>query len=327
MSVLVFTEAANGKIRKTSLEAVNYATTLAQNMSTTVTAVIDGSTDATVLADLGKAGAAKVITVAHANLTNGDASSWASAIEQVAVAGNSSVVIFSHDVMGKAIAPRLAIKMKAGIVAGAVTNPVVNGDQLAVTKNAFSGKATAHFTIHSAKKIITLLPNSFQVKLGDGNAVVSSMSVNLDSVKGVLKVKEKKTLSTATAPLPEAELVVSAGRGMKAPENWGIVEELAQSLGATTACSRPVADMHWRPHHEHVGQTGIAIRPNLYIAIGISGAIQHLAGVNGSKTIVVINTDKEAPFFKSADYGIIGDAFDVVPRLTAAVKKFKAAQH
>ncbi|HTF04901.1 MAG TPA: electron transfer flavoprotein subunit alpha/FixB family protein [Bacteroidia bacterium] len=327
MSVLVFAEAANGKIRKTSLEAVNYAANIAQSLSTSVTAVIDGKTDAALLSELGKAGAAKVIPVNSAKLESEDCALWAAALEQVVQAENASVIIFSHDLMGKAIAPRLAVKLKAGIIAGAVTNPVVDGSKMTVTKTAYSGKATAHYTIHSEKKIITLLPNSFPVKPGEGTAVVAPMDVNLDNVKGVVTVKEKKTRSADTAPLPEAELVVSAGRGMKAPENWGIVEELAQSLGATTACSRPVADMHWRPHHEHVGQTGIAIRPNLYIAIGISGAIQHLAGVNGSKTIVVINTDKEAPFFKSADYGVIGDAFEVVPRLTAAIKKFKAAQH
>jgi electron transfer flavoprotein alpha subunit len=327
MSVLVFTEAGNGKIRKNSLEAVNYAANIAQQLSTSVTAVIDGKTDAALLAELGKAGATKVVTVSGNGLESGDSALWATALEQVANAEGSKVVVFSHDLMGKAIAPRLSVKLKAGVVAGATGNPTVNGDKLTVTKNAYSGKATATHTIHSEKKIISLLPNSFPVKMGEGTATISPMTANLDGVKGVVTVKERKTRSAATAPLPEAELVVSAGRGMKAPENWGIVEELAQSLGATTACSRPVADMHWRPHHEHVGQTGIAIRPNLYIAIGISGAIQHLAGVNGSKTIVVINTDKEAPFFKSADYGVIGDAFDVVPKLTAAIKKFKAAQH
>ena len=172
------------------------------------------------------------------------------------------------------------------------------------------------------------MPNSFPVKLVDNAATVVDFSADLSSVNSKIVVKEKKSTDVAgMIPLPEAELVVSAGRGMKGPENWGMIEELAKELKATTACSRPVADMHWRPHHEHVGQTGVAIRPNLYIAIGISGAIQHLAGVNGSKTIVVINSDKEAPFFKSADYGIIGDAFTIVPKLVEAVKKFKANQN
>ncbi len=327
MSVLVFTEAGNGKIRKNSLEAVNYAANIAKTTSGSVVAVIDGKTDAALLAELGKAGANKVLTVAGDAISNGDAASWASAIEQIAKAENSSVVVFSHDLMGKAIAPRVAVKLKAGCVSGATGIPVVEGGKLLVEKAAYSGKASAVFAISSEKKVITLLPNSFQVQLGGGTAEVAAFNADFSAVKGSIVVKERKTRTAATAPLPEAELVVSAGRGLKAPENWGIVEDLATSLGATTACSRPVADMHWRPHHEHVGQTGVAIRPNLYIAIGISGAIQHLAGVNGSKTIVVINTDKEAPFFKSADYGVVGDAFDVVPRLTEAIKKFKAAQH
>ena len=192
-----------------------------------------------------------------------------------------------------------------------------------VKKNVFSGKAVATYNINSAKKVISLLPNSFAVELSDNTAEVVEFAVNLDNVNSPIKVKEVKK-DTSELNLADADLVVSAGRGMKGPENWGMIEELAKELGAATACSRPVADMHWRPHHEHVGQTGVAIRPNLYIAIGISGAIQHLAGVNGSKTIVVINSDKDSPFFKSADYGIVGDAFEVVPKLIAAVKHFKA---
>ncbi|MBA3681872.1 MAG: electron transfer flavoprotein subunit alpha/FixB family protein, partial [Bacteroidetes bacterium] len=197
-----------------------------------------------------------------------------------------------------------------------------------VKKNVFSGKATAVYSITSDMKVISLLPNSFPVKLGDIKATVADFNADLSAVVSKIVIKETKSNDVGGAiPLPEAELVVSAGRGLKGPENWKIVEDLANALGATTACSRPVADMHWRPHHEHVGQTGVAIRPNLYIAIGISGAIQHLAGVNGSKTIVVINNDKEAPFFKSADYGVIGDAFSILPKLTEAVKKFKANQN
>jgi electron transfer flavoprotein alpha subunit len=327
MAVLVYTEAAKGKIRKSSLEAVNYASHIAQLLGTTVTAVIAAGTDAALLADLGKAGAAKVLTLAGDKLAAGNDAAWAMALEQAANAESADVVIFSHDLSAKTIAPRLAVRLKAGIVAGAVDYPTVNGAALHVRKNAFSGKATAVYAMHSAKKIITLLPNSFQVALGDGTATVEAFSANVDAAPATLVVKERKTRETTTVPLPEAELVVSGGRGLKAAENWGPLEELATALGATTACSRPIADMGWRPHHEHVGQTGVAIRPNLYIAIGISGAIQHLAGVNGSKTIVVINNDKEAPFFKAADYGVIGDAFDVLPRLTEAVKKFKASQH
>jgi electron transfer flavoprotein alpha subunit len=320
MSVLVYTEIAKGKIKKASLEAVNYASRIASQLNTTVTAVLVGDADTT---DLGKAGAKKVLKLKNDKLADHNGQYLTAAIEQAATAENANVIIFSSDFTGKEVAPRLAAKLKAGIVAGAVGDPVISGNSFSVKKNVFSGKATAMYTIHSDKKIISLLPNSFPVTLGDGTAEVSDFAVNLDSINSPVKVKEVKKV-TSELNLPDAELVVSAGRGMKGPENWAMVEELAKELGAATACSRPVADMHWRPHHEHVGQTGVAIRPNLYIAIGISGAIQHLAGVNGSKTIVVINSDKEAPFFKSADYGIVGDAFEIVPKLVAAVKNFKA---
>lgn len=324
MSVLVYTEIGKGKIKKASLEAVNYGRRIAAQLNTSATAIIVGG-DAD-LSDLGKAGAKKVLKLKNDKLANFDGKYLAEAIEQAAIAENSTIIIFSHDFTGKEVAPRIAAKFKAGIVAGAVDNPVISGDSFSVMKNVFSGKATAMYSINSAKKIISLLPNSFPVILMDESAEVVDFAVNLDNVTSPVKVKEVKK-DTSELNLPDAELVVSAGRGMKGPENWGMIEELAKSLGAATACSRPVADMHWRPHHEHVGQTGVAIRPNLYFAIGISGAIQHLAGVNGSKTIVVINSDKDAPFFKSADYGIVGDAFEVVPKLIQAIKDFKANQN
>ncbi len=327
MSVLVYSEAGKGRIRKSSLEAVNYAGHIANLLGTTVTAVIDGSVDGSIVAELGRAGAKKVLTVSDPKLKDGNPRAWALALDQAAAAEGAQVIVFSHDIASKAIAPRLAARLKAGIVAGAVDYPSNEGGTFTVRKTAFSGKATAVYAIHSDKKIITLLPNSFQVTLSDCAAEIVPFTADLSSVDSKVTVKELKTRSTTTIALPEAELVVSAGRGMKDAKNWGVVEELATALGATTACSRPIADMGWRPHHEHVGQTGITIRPNLYIAIGISGAIQHLAGVNGSKTIVVINSDKEAPFFKAADYGVVGDAFEVVPRLTEAIKKFKASHH
>ncbi len=327
MSVLVYTEINKGKVKKSSLEAVNYASKIAELTGTSVTALAINAEGAH-LEDIGKAGAKKILSVKNDALKGLDNMLLAATVEQVAKAENSKVIIFSFDIVGKAVAPRLAAKLKAGLVAGAVDYPVVNGNSLDVKKNVFSGKATAIYSINSDIKIISLLPNSFPVKLGENSASTSDFNVDLSAVKSKIVVKEKKSNDVGgMAPLPEAELVVSAGRGLKGPENWSMVEELAKSLGATTACSRPVADMHWRPHHEHVGQTGVAIRPNLYIAIGISGAIQHLAGVNGSKTIVVINNDKEAPFFKSADYGIVGDAFTIIPKLTEAVKKFKANQN
>lgn len=323
MSVLVYTEIGKGKIKKASLEAVNYGSRIAAQLNTSLTAVVAGEAD---LSDLGKAGAKKVLKLKNEKLANFDGKYLAEAIVQAANAENSSLIIFSHDFTGKEVAPRVAAKLKAGIVAGAVDNPVISGDSFSVIKNVFSGKATAMYSINSVKKIISLLPNSFPVTLADGTAEIIEFAVNLDNITSPIKVKEVKK-DTSELNLSDADIVVSAGRGLKAPENWGMVEELAKTLGAATACSRPVADMHWRPHHEHVGQTGFAIRPNLYFAIGISGAIQHLAGVNGSKTIVVINSDKDAPFFKSADYGIVGDAFEVVPKLIQAVKNFKANQN
>jgi len=323
MSVLIYTEIAKGKVKKASLEAVNYGSRIAKQLNTTATAVVIGDAD---LSEIGKAGVTKILKLKNDKLATLDSQYLTIAMEQAANAEDSTVIIFAHDFTGKAVAPRIAARLKAGIVAGAIDNPTINGDAFTVKKNVFSGKATAIYTIHSAKKVISLLPNSFPVEL-TGNAVDAiDFAVNLDAVTSPIKIKEVKKV-TGDLNLPDAELVVSAGRGLKGPENWGMVENLAKELGAATACSRPVADMHWRPHHEHVGQTGVAIRPNLYIAIGISGAIQHLAGVNGSKTIVVINSDKEAPFFKSADYGIVGDAFEIVPKLIDALKKFKAGQN
>jgi len=325
MSVLVFTETSKGKIKKSSLEAVNYGTKIAQQLNTNCTALITGSIDDAVAKDLGRAGASKILNIKDEQ-KNEDPQILAVAIEQAAKSENSQVVIFSHDFVGKAVAPRLSARLRAGLVSGAVDYPVTEGGSFVVKKNVFSGKAIAEYEIHTEKKVISLLPNTFQVSLGETTAQVEDFKPNLEGVTSKITVKEVKKAS-GTLNLPEAERVVSAGRGLKGPENWGMIEELAKELDAATACSRPVADIGWRDHHEHVGQTGVAIRPDLYIAIGISGAIQHLAGVNGSKTIVVINKDPEAPFFKSADYGIIGDAFEVVPKLIQAVKKFKAEQH
>lgn len=326
MSVLVYTEVSKGRVKKSSLECVNYAANIAKQIGGSVTAIVNNA-DASHCEELGKAGATKVLSVKNDSIKN-DSMLISAMVEQAAKAEGSKVIVFAFDVTGKAAAPRLSAKLKAGLVAGAIDFPVVNGSSFEVKKNVFSGKANATYVIHSDIKIISLLPNSFPVQL-NGNAVAATdFNVDLSGIQSKIVVKEMKSNSGGgSIPLPEAELVVSAGRGLKGPENWKIVEDLAATLGATTACSRPVADMHWRPHHEHVGQTGVAIRPNLYIAIGISGAIQHLAGVNGSKTIVVINNDKEAPFFKSADYGIIGDAFTVLPKLTEAIKKFKSSQN
>jgi electron transfer flavoprotein alpha subunit len=321
MSVLVFADSRAGEIAKSAYEAIYYGKLIAEKLSGSVTVLTYGDVAEDKLKALGNYGAAKVLV--NREVTEDNDETLSALAAEAVKAEDAKVVIFSFDATGKALAPRLSAKLHAGLVPGATSVPDIDGETLTVSKNVFSGKAFAKYRILSPIKILSLLPNSIQAEKTDSVASVESFSPSIPS--GRLKVKEVKTVGGDGIPLPEAELVVSAGRGLKGPDNWGIVESLANELGAATACSRPVADMEWRPHHEHVGQTGIAIRPNLYIAAGISGAIQHLAGVNGSKTIVVINTDPEAPFFKAADYGVVGDAFEVLPRLTEAVKKFKEA--
>ena len=322
MSVVVFIDSSEGKVAKSAAEAVTYARKVADKIGGDVTALAFGSVSADDLKAVGINGANKVVVARNiAKLDPQQATRFVTA--QVEAAG-ASVAIFSFDPTGKAVAPRVATKLGAGIVSGAIDLPELDGGFI-VKKNVFSGKAFAHVSITSDKKVISLLPNSIKAeKSGSDAEVVEDTN---DYGTAGLTVKELKMDSGAGIPLPEAETVVSAGRGLKGPENWGMIEELAVELGAATACSRPVADIGWRPHHEHVGQTGVAIRPNLYFAIGISGAIQHLAGVNGSKVMVAINTDPEAPFFKAAHYGVVGDAFEVVPKLIEAVKKFKASQN
>ena len=311
MSVLIYTDSNNGALTKNAFEAANYGGQLAQAAGTDAIAIVTGS--ASGLEELGKYGVSKVLHVADAALDNFDPQKIAHVMAEAASTTGADTIVFSHDYSGKSVAPRLSAKLDAGLVSGAIALP--NGN--VVKKAVFSGKAFAEVEITTATKIISVLPNSLD-KLETGeSATVEAFSVELPS--SGITVKEIKKESTELS-LTEADIVVSAGRGLKGPENWGMVEELAKVLGAATACSRPVADIGWRPHHEHVGQTGLAIRPNLYIAAGISGAIQHLAGVNGSKVIVVINTDSEAPFFKAADYGIVGDAFEVLPKMIEAIK-------
>ena len=314
MSVLIYTDSADGTLTKNAFEAANYGALLAKKEGKSATAIVIG--EASDIDKLGAYGVTKVLHVNDAALNNFDPQRNAAIIAQAATKENATTIIFSHDYSGKATAPMLAAKLDAGLVTGAVALPEGN----TVRKAVFSGKAFADVEIKTATKIISVLPNAVDKQIGEGSVAVENFSCEIPTTR--LTVKEVKKASTELS-LTEADIVVSAGRGLKGPENWGMIEELAQELGAATACSRPVADIGWRPHHEHVGQTGIAIRPNLYIAVGISGAIQHLAGVNGSKTIVVINTDPEAPFFKAADYGIVGDAFEVVPKMMAAVKKLK----
>jgi len=313
MSVLVFAESYNGQFKKSSFEAVSYARRLADLTGSQVKAVtFEASEDKA--AELGQYGAQEVVSLSG-NLSQFDSSIWASAL--ASLADSATHIVISNTPNGKAIAPRVAVKTDAGIVSNVIELPEL-GDQLAVKKSVFSGKGFGHYNYNSDKQIIAIQPNAIGIERFDTAASVSTSSFDSSSINAVT-VKSVNT-EVEGIPLPEAELVVSGGRGLKGPENWTMIEELASLLGAATACSRPVADTHWRPHHEHVGQTGVAIRPNLYIAIGISGAIQHLAGVNQSKVIVVVNKDAEAPFFKAADYGIVGDAFDVVPKLIESYK-------
>lgn len=311
---LVYINSANG-LSKAALETVTYA----KKLGADVTVVTNGTASHDQLATLGAYGASVVLQ--DPSVDGQDPGQLVKMLAAAAQKVAAQTIIFSHDLIGKAVAPRLSVRLKAGLVAGAVALPEAD-DSIKV--NVFSGKAFGYVKVNSATRIISLLPNSIQPEQTASKCSVEAF----DSQAGASQITVKATKKPEGAiPLPEAELVVSAGRGLKGPENWGMVEDLASALGAATACSRPVADIGWRPHHEHVGQTGVAIRPNLYIAAGISGAIQHLAGVNGSKVIVVINTDAEAPFFKAADYGIVGDAFEVLPRFTEAVKRFKSAQH
>ena len=309
--ILVYINSSNG-LSKSSYEAITYGKKLGDVIALTI-----GGASSDDLSTLGQYGASKVLV--DRAIDGEDQKQVTNLIASTVAQNNVNTVVFSHDLFGKSVAPRLSVRLKAGLVSGAISLPDADG---CIDVNVFSGKALGKVKVNTGIKIISLLPNSFQPEENGASCVVEEISCDVGAA--VIKVLSTKK-PDGEIPLPEAELVVSAGRGLKGPENWGMVEELAGSLGAATACSRPVADIGWRPHHEHVGQTGVAIRPNLYIAIGISGAIQHLAGVNGSKVIVVVNTDPEAPFFKAADYGIIGDAFEVVPRLNEAVKKFKAS--
>ena len=316
--VLVFIDQSEGKIKKSSHEAASYGAQLAENLGTSAAGIILGTVNEE-LSELGKYGLKKVYTVNSEALNNFDDEAYTHVIAEAAKEVDAKVIIFSNNFNGKGIAPRLSVRLKAGLVSGAIALPDLSNG-FVVKKNVFSGKAFANVSIKTDIKIISLNANAYKAKEGEGTAEVAALNVEIPQAR--VKVKEVNKV-VGEVPLAEAEIVVSGGRGLKGPENWGIITDLAKALGAATACSRPVSDSDWRPHHEHVGQTGLAIAPNLYIAIGISGAIQHLAGVNRSKTIVVINKDPEAPFFKAADYGIVGDAFEVVPKITEAVKKLK----
>jgi len=322
MSVLVYVENTSGEFKKSVFEVASYAKAVADLLNTDLTAISIGSVDPEALNRLGQYGVSKVLNVNSEKLKSFVNHSYASVIASAAKSEGANVIILSNSFSGKGLAPRLAAKLEAGLATGAVTLPEIKGDSLIVKRVAFSSKAFAFTELTASNKVISLTPNSFELRTQAVSAEIVDYNPELtDSLETIIKDIVR---ATDKVSLADAEIVVSGGRGLKGPENWSLIEDLAEVLGAATACSKPVSDAGWRPHEEHVGQTGLAVQPNLYIAIGISGAIQHLAGVSSSKTIVVINKDPEAPFFKVADYGIVGDAFEVVPKLIAAFKAYKA---
>jgi electron transfer flavoprotein alpha subunit len=321
MSVLVYTENWDGEFKKLSFELVSYASGVAKMLSTTVTAISIGKVHEGELNKLGNYGANKIINVNNDQLKTLDSQAYTSVISELSCKENATVILISNNNAGKAIAPRLSVRLKAGVGSGVSRLPL-NLNPFTVYKRIYSGNAFAHLVIKSDVKILTLAQNSFDLIETTNNATIENLNtpVDVSLLKTVVKEVQKQS---GKILLTDADIVVSGGRGMKSPDNWSPLVELATLLGAATACSRPVSDEGWRPHEEHTGQTGKIIAPNLYIAVGISGATQHLAGISSSKYIVAINTDKNAPIFEVAQYGIIGDAMKVLPKLVEAIKKVK----
>jgi electron transfer flavoprotein alpha subunit len=321
MSVLVYTENWDGKFKKLSFELVSYASKVAEMLNTQAIALSIGKVDPAELAKLGNYGVSKIINATGDGLQILDNQLYTKTIADFAVKEGASIVILSNNNSGKALAPRLSVKLKAGIASGVSVLPL-STNPFVVMKKAYSGNAFAHVKINTEIKILTLAQNSFEFIEKSNGAVVENVTVQVDQSGIKTQVKETHKL-TGKILLTDADIVVSGGRGMKSPDNWGPLVELADLLGAATACSRPVSDEGWRGHEEHTGQTGKIIAPNLYIALGISGATQHLAGISSSKYIVAINSDKDAPIFEAAQYGIVGDAQKVLPKLVDAVKEIK----
>lgn len=318
MSVLVYTESDQGKFKKIALEATSYAKGVAEMLGTTVTALSINGGDAS---ELGTHGASKVLQVSDSKLEQFNAKAYADAIAQTAQKEEAKVVIISSSANAKFLAPLLAVQLNASYAPNVVSLPE-GTSPFVVKSNVFTNKAFAKAELKSDIKLIGLSKNAYGLKENPTTAATEDFSPSLNDADFSVKVESVDKV-TGKATIADAEVVVSGGRGLKGPENWGMIEDLAEVLGAATACSKPVSDMGWRPHSEHVGQTGKPVASNLYIAVGISGAIQHLAGINASKVKVVINNDPEAPFFKAADYGIVGDAFEVVPKLIEKLKEFK----
>lgn len=319
MSILVYIEHSEGKVKKTSLEAVAFAKALANQTSEgEVIALALGTISADELASVGGAGASRVLHASDSKLNDGVIQAHATAVAQAFKSVGAKTLVLAKSSLGDAVAARLSIKLQAGLVSNVVELPKTDSGY-SVKRSIYTGKAFAETQVTTENKILAIKKNAIDLKLDDSKAAVEEFAVTLSESDFASKITATER-ATGEVLLPEADIVVSGGRGMKGPENWGMLEDMAKILGAATGCSKPVSDIGWRPHHEHVGQTGVKVAPTLYIAVGISGAIQHLAGVNSSKCIVVINKDPEAPFFKAADYGIVGDAFEVIPKLNEALK-------
>lgn len=320
MAVIVYTENWDGKFKKLSFELVSYASKLAEMMNTSLTAISIGNVDETELKKLAQYGANKIL-----NVTGGfdvlDNQLFSNTIAEFAQKEDAKIIVLSNNNSGKALAPRLSVKLKAGMASGVGVLPI-SINPFIISKRSYSGNALAQVQINTEIKIVTLSQNSFELIEKAGNASIENVSVSVDQASVKTQLKDVQKL-TGKILLTDADIVVSGGRGMKSPDNWGPLVELADLLGGATACSRPVSDEGWRGHEEHTGQTGKIIAPNLYIALGISGATQHLAGISSSKYIVAVNTDKDAPIFEAAQYGIVGDAQKILPKLVEAVKEVK----
>ncbi|MFP9112622.1 electron transfer flavoprotein subunit alpha/FixB family protein [Flavobacterium sp. RHBU_3] len=319
MSILIYAESAEGKFKKTAFELASYAKKIAGETGTTVTAVTINANDSQ---DLAKYGVDKVLKVTSDKLKAFNAKAYADVVKQAAQKESAKIVLFSSNTDSLYVAPLVAVGLEAGFASNVVALPV-SLSPFQVKRNAFSNKAFNITEISTDVKVLAVAKNSFGLIESGASLTEEGFEPSLNDGDFTVKVESSEKVS-GKVTIADAEIVVSGGRGLKGPENWGIIEDLAAALGAATACSKPVSDLGWRPHSEHVGQTGKPVASNLYIAVGISGAIQHIAGINSSKVKVVINTDPEAPFFKVADYGVVGDAFDVVPKLTEKIKAFKA---
>ncbi|WP_291116373.1 electron transfer flavoprotein subunit alpha/FixB family protein [Flavobacterium sp. UBA6135] len=319
MSLLIYAESAEGKFKKVAFELASYAKKVAESLGTTVTAVTVNASD---VSELSKYGVDKVLKITNDKLATFNAKAYADAIKQATQKEGAKVIVLSSTTDSIYLAPLVAVGLEAGFTSNVVGLPL-STSPFQVKRNAFSNKAFNITEISTDVKVLGLAKNSYGLVESNSNLTTEDFSPNLNDADFNVKVESVEKVS-GKVTIADAEVVVSGGRGLKGPENWGLVEDLAAVLGAATACSKPVSDLGWRPHSEHVGQTGKPVATNLYIAIGISGAIQHIAGINSSKVKVVINSDPEAPFFKVADYGVVGDAFEIVPKLTQKLKEFKA---